>query len=327
MDKLHKKHVHKTKSGGTVSQFIESKNLPADIQISSFINFVHFGSEVILTPDDGTSWGPVSGEIKGQVDWRKELVRETGEKAGVLVDGVVLCGYISNESKVGDSDSVTTISPICYSYCHDINPTWTPKGIMTRELFSHSNVKEHLAKRNDEGQMLELYLYIHDQFNRDLRIEFSFLPDEMPDVIFVTSAMVFCIDDDNRICLVKDGDEDFYSLPGGGRRLLESPLECAKRELQEEAQITAKNFKIFGSIIVSFYSNDVLISKMQQARYICDVDVMGEFIPFKDGFETDERIFVQADQLLTLGKQFKNNNGIQIVEHLIKIQLDREHNA
>jgi 8-oxo-dGTP pyrophosphatase MutT (NUDIX family) len=175
--------------------------------------------------------------------------------------------------------------------------------------------------------MLELYLYIHEQFNKGLRIEFSFLPDEIPDDIFVTSAMVFCIDTDNRICLVKDGHEDFYSLPGGGRKLLESPLECAKRELQEEAQIIAKNFKIFGTIVVSFYSNDVLISKMQQARYICDVDVMEEFVPFKDGFETDERIFVWADQLLTLVKQFKNDNGIQIVAHLVKVQRDRESNA
>ena len=298
------------------SQFVESECLPTNTPISTPINFVHFGSEVILTQGEDGFWGPVYGQPKVTADWEREMIKETQQKVGVSIERLVLSGYVLNESHKNSHAPSKTVSPVCYSYCNDIDLGRAPKGAKIRELFSHSNVQEHLAAIKDGGQMLKTYLYIHDQIKKDLRMEFSFLPDEMPEDIIITSAMVFCADNEKRICVVKDGGEDFYSLPGGGRKLTESPLSCAKRELFEEAQIVGKDFKIFGTILVSFFLKDVLVSRMQQARYICNIDFMEEFIPHKDGFETNERIFVPADQLLTLVKQFKNKDGAQIIDHL-----------
>lgn len=316
MDNKYKKYIEETEDGTAESQFVESACLPTGIPISTPMNFVHLGSEVILTQDKDGFWGPVHGQSKGDADWEQEMIRETQEEIGVSVDGLILCGYIITENNKNNFSLSKTISPVCYSYCKDINFKWIPKETENREIFSHSNVKERLAERNDDGHLLEVYLCVHDQIKNSLRMEFSFLPDEMPEDILVTSAMVFCADNDKRICVVKDGHEDFYSLPGGGRKLLESPLDCAKRELNEEAQIIGKNFRIFGTILVSFFLKDVLVSRMQQARYICNIDFMEKFIPHKNGFETSERMFVPADQLLTLVKQFKNKDGTQITDHL-----------
>lgn len=316
MNNKYKKYIKETKNGTTEFQFVEPECLPTDIRISTPMNFVHLGSEVILTQDKDGFWGPVCCQLKEGVNWEQETIRETKGEIGVSVDRLTLCGYIVTESSENNFSPSKTISPVCYSYCRDIDLKWVSKGAMNREIFSHSNVKERLAERNDDGHLLEVYLCVHDQIKNSLRMEFSFLPDEMPEDILVTSAMVFCTDNDKRICIVKDGHEDFYSLPGGGRKLLESPLDCAKRELNEEAQIIGKNFRIFGTILVSFFLKNILVSRMQQARYICNIDFMEEFIPHKNGFETNERIFVPADQLLTLVKQFKNKDGAQIIDHL-----------
>lgn len=313
----YKKFSIETNTDLTMSRFIETDKLPTNIPVSTSINFIHLGSEVILQQDEDGLWGPVHCKISLADNWRNELKSETQEAVGISIDRVTLCGYILNEHK---EDTLKTMTPVCYSYCHDVSLDWHPKGATEREIYSHSNVKKHLAERNDGDQMLEVYVHIHKQLSRDLRVEFTFSPDEIPNDIFVTSAMVLCIDSDNRICIVKDGLEDFYSLPGGGRMLRESPLDCAKRELHEEAQVIGKNFKIFGSIVINFYMNDVLVSKMQQTRYICDVDVMETFIPYKDGFETDERVFVHVKQLLTLVKQLKNDTGKHIVAHLIQVR-------
>ena len=306
----------KIENDAAESQFIESEFLPTDIPITAAINFVHIGSEVVLTQDKHESWGPVHGKLKKDEDWKQALIRETQEEVGVLVHRLTLCGYILSESNGDGSIPSKTISPVCYSYCKDIDSKWVPKEMRGREIFSHSNVKKCLAEREDGDQVLGIYLFIYDKIKQDLQIVFSFLPDKIPEDIIVTSAMVFCVDNEKKVCVVKDGDEDFYSLPGGGRKLLEPSLDCAKRELQEEAQIIGKDFRIFGTILVTFYLKNVLVSKMQQARYICDTDFMEEFIPYKDGFETNERKFVQVDQLVSLVKQFKNKDGVKIIEHL-----------
>ncbi|NLE07482.1 MAG: NUDIX hydrolase [Parcubacteria group bacterium] len=51
-----------------------------------------------------------------------------------------------------------------------------------------------------------------------------------------TQAMVFVQTKDGKFIAVRDADEKFYSLPGGGCYMDETDEECARREVREEAQ-------------------------------------------------------------------------------------------
>ena len=48
--------------------------------------------------------------------------------------------------------------------------------------------------------------------------------------------MVFVQTKDGKFIAVRDADEKFYSLPGGGCYMDETDEECARREVREEAQ-------------------------------------------------------------------------------------------
>lgn len=291
-------------------KFTKAEKLPKNSSIHQLMNFVHLGSEVILVQNSNGTWGPVLGETDKNDDWQSTLIEYTYAQTGVSVDTIAMIGFISYESKERGAISSREVSLVCYSYCKQIPPSISLK----RELFSHSNIREYLSKNN--RSLLNIYEEVHSAIKQHLQLHFSFIPDEISTEIIITSVMVFCVNDKKQVCIVKDGEEEFYSLPGGGRKLLESPLECAKRELLEEAQITGRDFKPFGSIKVDFDIDGIPYSSMLQARYFCRADLIEDFIPFRNGFETSERKFVAVDELTQFVKQLQNKDGERIIMHL-----------
>lgn len=117
-----------------------------------------------------------------------------------------------------------------------------------------------------------------------------------------TQIYGFCKTSDNLVCLVRDKDEERFTLPGGGIDEGETPEESLIREFKEEAQFEIKNIKLLGSLEVS-------PEKTQQVRYICEAENVEEFIPEKDGWETVERIWVYYKDLPKYLKWIKYESG------------------
>lgn len=296
--------------------FIPETNLPKEYEISTPMNFVYVGSELILCFDKNNRWNTVCGKVEKGEFWMDALHRETREEVGVTVKDLFVVGYVFCENDDKSNFPKNTIFPVCYSFADEIDYNWEPKETLKRDFFSHSNTKDEFAKRDDGGHMLQIYEYVNSVWKKDITYEFTYIKDKLLDEVSVTSAMTFCIDENKNFCVVRDLGEDFLSLPGGGCGIDEEAHKCAARELFEEAIIQPKNMSVLGTILVSFEKEGKIVSKMQQARFVCEVGVIEDFHKYSNEFETDLRIFLNFTDLPLKVKQLQNKTGEEILNHL-----------
>lgn len=87
----------------------------------------------------------------------------------------------------------------------------------------------------------------------------------------------------NKMLLVHDGNNKSWGPPGGGIEKPETFDDCAKRELQEEANVEMLNFKPIG-YQKAWLSNG---PKEHQLRVFCEVKPLGKFIEDPDGDVTE----------------------------------------
>ena len=126
----------------------------------------------------------------------------------------------------------------------------------------------------------------------------------------IHQAYVFAVTPENEVLLVRDKDEERFTLPGGSIEGGETPEQGILRELREEAQVDGKDLKLLGTVEVKMYDdNGKLTDHHQQIRYACKVDSLGEFTPLKDGFEVEERIAVDPFELPKYIHWLKKPNG------------------
>ena len=103
----------------------------------------------------------------------------------------------------------------------------------------------------------------------------------------------FILSNDNYLCLVRDYNEDKFTLIGGGIEKGETSKEALIREVHEEAQLSLKDIHLLGSLeILSLDKDKSVIEHHQQIRYFARISKIEQFVPRKDGWETEERIFV-----------------------------------
>lgn len=133
-----------------------------------------------------------------------------------------------------------------------------------------------------------------------------------------TQSVVFIKNNDNKFVLVREFGETEFTLPGGGCHIDETGLNCAVRESLEETQINIANVILMGRVVVRLYKNEKFLSVSTQQRYIADIGEMSDFIPGKDGFEIEERKFVDFDDLKFEAKILKNPTGNDILLDLKK---------
>lgn len=131
-----------------------------------------------------------------------------------------------------------------------------------------------------------------------------------------TQIYGFCVTKDNLVCLVRDKNEERFTLPGGGINEGETPEESLVREFKEEAQFKLKNIKLLGSLEVIVEEEGKPTEKTQQVRYICEADKVEEFVPEKDGWETVERIWVYYKDLPKYLKWIKHESGQAVYKAL-----------
>lgn len=129
-------------------------------------------------------------------------------------------------------------------------------------------------------------------------VTFTWYPKKLISYLKPFQIYGFCLNDEGKVCLVKDEGEERYTLPGGRVDPGESAEEALVRECQEEAQFTPKNINLIGSLeVLVVDKNGKTKDRHQQVRYICNTGEYGDFIPKKDGWETVERIFVEPKRL------------------------------
>jgi ADP-ribose pyrophosphatase YjhB (NUDIX family) len=313
-----KTHIKKTDASESTFTFIPNTEIPKHLPVSTPMCMVYIGSELLLCLDKTDEWNVVCGKISEGEDWRTAIRREIFEEVGASVGELELTGYVYCTNSGETQFPSETIFPVCYAFVTQLEKDWKPLETRAREIFSHTNTKDIFGKRNDGGHMLEMYQYVHGVVKKNISYTFEYIPDTIVPNVITTSAMVFCRDTNGLFCVVKDAGEDFWSLPGGGCSLNEMPEKCASRELLEEAQIVAKNQTILGSILVRFFKNGKEVSVMQQVRCLCEFEDMQEFIPQKDGFETDERKFISFEELPIMVKQLMNDTGKVVLLDLKK---------
>lgn len=102
-----------------------------------------------------------------------------------------------------------------------------------------------------------------------------------------TQVSGYVFNDKNQLLIVKNGKN--WVIPGGHPEFNETHVETLKREVMEEACVTLKDIKYLGAVEVVENSETYY-----QLRYTASVL---NVLPFKNEWETSERIFVDLEDL------------------------------
>lgn len=324
--KEYKKYNQKNEKGEVMYQFFECSNLKqilGDIQAALSITMI--ADSLVLTKKQNRWWDIVGGKIDYGESIKETLYRENLEEAGVHIDteNMFLIGYIRAENMTSNETIFSKINymPVYITFTKYVDREWKhKKETLERGIYSFKKTIKLLSDRNDGGQLEEVLDYAKNYIKTlNLKYEFPFyVKNDLKDLNIspVSQVMVFCKNNDNKYCIVKDYDEEFYSLPGGGCELDESPINGVKREMFEEAQIVGKNFNLLGTVMVNIFYNDKKIASTQHLRYLCEIENMSEFIPRKDGFEVEDRLFVDKDELYQKVMLLNNPTGVEILKNI-----------
>jgi ADP-ribose pyrophosphatase YjhB (NUDIX family) len=147
-------------------------------------------------------------------------------------------------------------------------------------------------------QNLSKYSLIEVKEKDGVQIKYIWHPGVIPDDIPIQQVYGFCVSKDNLVCLVRDKEEQRFTPVGGGVEKGETALVGLQREFNEEAQFFPSNPKLLGSLeVINPGATEEIQKHNLQVRYVCEIDDIDKFIPGKDGFETEERIFVYYKDL------------------------------
>jgi ADP-ribose pyrophosphatase len=91
-------------------------------------------------------------------------------------------------------------------------------------------------------------------------------------------ALIAALNDEDELLIKREYrypiDADLWELPGGTFDKGEDPLECAKRELQEETGFTSENWSFLGSFYVNLFlaksvnkTSDPILDEMEVINY------------------------------------------------------------
>lgn len=102
-----------------------------------------------------------------------------------------------------------------------------------------------------------------------------------------TQVSGYVFNEKNQLLIVKGGNT--WTVPGGHPEPNETQQQTLERELMEEACVTLKDIKYIGAVEV--VENGETYYQLRYTAKVADV------LPFKKEWETDERLFVDLDDL------------------------------
>ncbi len=118
-----------------------------------------------------------------------------------------------------------------------------------------------------------------------------------------TQVSGYIFNDKNELLIVKNGKT--WTIPGGHPEPNESQLETLEREIMEEACITIKDIRYIGAVEVVENGQTYY-----QLRYTAKVS---DILPFKNEWETSERLFVSLEKL---NEYISWSNGITFSQQI-----------
>ena len=118
-----------------------------------------------------------------------------------------------------------------------------------------------------------------------------------------TQVSGYIFNDKNELLIVKNGKT--WTIPGGHPEPNESQLETLEREIMEEACITIKDIRYIGAVEVVENGQTYY-----QLRYTAKVS---DILPFKNEWETSERLFVSLEKL---NEYISWSNGITFTQQI-----------
>ena len=118
-----------------------------------------------------------------------------------------------------------------------------------------------------------------------------------------TQVSGYIFNDKNELLIVKNGKT--WTIPGGHPEPNESHLETLEREIMEEACITIKDIRYIGAVEVVENGQTYY-----QLRYTAKVS---DILPFKNEWETSERLFVSLEKL---NEYISWSNGITFSQQI-----------
>jgi len=123
---------------------------------------------------------------------------------------------------------------------------------------------------------------------------------------------------ENKLLLVYDGDKKSWGPAGGGIEKPETFEDCARRELQEEANVKMLSFKPIGYQKANLPQRP----KEYQLRVFCEVEPLGKFIEDPDGDITEIKYINPTDYI----KYFDwGKVGKRIIERALEFRNDTKH--
>ena len=211
----------------------------------------------------------------------------------------------------------TSIIPIYISFVKKIVSKELSFETKDRELLSYKKAQAILEKREDNKQLLNILIEA-EEFIKNLysKLNFDYKGTEILDIP-TTQVFNFCVNKNRKFCLVRDYGEQHFSLPGGGSELSEDFLKCCIRETREEAQLEISEIEIMGVIQLDYLDkNGHVLQSVQHVRCCSRYSETKEFVPGKNGFEIEERIFCDFEELNNYIEWLGFDSGKLILENV-----------
>ena len=311
-------YTSETNGISTKYEFTPGDVLPVDMPVSTPLTFAFIGQNLVLTKKKNGWWDILGGKCKEGETWTEGLKREALEEAGVVIDHISVVGYIvaDNSGNLANLKfPLKNVLPVTISFVQEVKKNWQKLETLGREHFSRKWAKKALLDRGDDGQLAEIFDFVLSWYdNQKYDYSFDFVAGDKPiPNVPNTQSMVFVRTPEEKFLIVRDFDESFFSLPGGGCDMDEDGKECAFREVREEAQVELKNIRLFGSALVNVSKDGQVLSSSTQQRYLADVVEMSDFV-MQDNFnekysETAERREVTFEALSAEVKLLRNKTG------------------
>lgn len=327
--RMYKKYTIKTKKFEVETQFTTDLGLIDTLPISTPFTFAIYKDMLVLAYDKNGWWNPLGGHIEKNETWKEALKREAQEEAGVVINDIKHIGNIVATHVGGTLPTkypAVSILPITMAKVEEIH-NWLPRETSKRGLFDGLGAAFVLGQRTDNSQILEIFqqhisefVSVRNKYQSENQ-QYSWLGSHIDKFIPFSQVYGYCYTSDKKIVLVKDYDEDYFSLPGGTPEIGETAEEAFARELLEEAQISATTTDLMGSVLVK--ENFAGLPKMhQQIRYLSFIEDIEDFVPGKNAMEIAERILVEVQDLPNYIPWMKYPVGIEQYK-LLKAHLGK----
>jgi|GEM_PF-1009114 ADP-ribose pyrophosphatase YjhB (NUDIX family) len=305
----------------TSFRFIPSLTTPSEIQVTAVANIAQLDSNFVIITDKDNQDNFVFGHVEIDENLLDTVIRESREEAGVEVYNITQIGYIlaeqNQEIQLNSKYPKLSAINVYHSFVKSSNSNWNKHETLSRELFSYKKAISVLSKRDDNNQLVEILDYVQEFIQKSIiNTKFQFMEKVLNPEIPVSQVFNFTKNADGLYCIVKDFDENNYSLPGGGCNLGEDWKSCSARETLEEAQISTKNTTIIGVYMLSYIGLNGIMHQVQHIRTFSECYKIDIFIPRKNGFETIERKFLPKEDLKKNVEWLKYDGGEYLLKQL-----------